>query len=96
MKRRCDYCNGDHAPSSFDYVRHRYGVPARAGGRILYQGRPGVLTRGKGRYIRARMDGEARSIVLHPTWMVEYLDAQPLVGYDHPDSSVRSLAPMGQ
>lgn len=58
---------------SFAYVRGRYGVPARRGGRVVFDGRPGVLTSGQGHYVRVRLDGEQRSIIVHPTWRMRYL-----------------------
>jgi hypothetical protein len=59
---------------SFEYVRRAYNVPAKRGGRVLFRGKPGRITSGNGHYIRIRMDGERRSIIVHPTWEMEYLD----------------------
>jgi len=63
---------------SFDYVRSRYGVPAKRGGRVKFRGMLGTLTSGAGNYVRVRLDGEERSIIVHPTWEMEYLPAVPL------------------
>jgi hypothetical protein len=59
---------------SFEYVRRYYHVPAKRGGRVLFRGKPARITSGNGHYIRIRMDGERRSIIVHPTWEMEYLD----------------------
>jgi hypothetical protein len=59
----------------FDYVRQRYGVPARRGMRVVADGNPGRITSGAGNYIRVLIDGEKRPSTWHPTWHMEYLDA---------------------
>lgn len=59
---------------SFEYVRERYGVPARRGGLIRFQGEPGRILSASGGYIFADVDG--RRCKLHPTWEVEYLPAE--------------------
>lgn len=70
MKRRelCQWC-GQHPATSFDYVRHAYGVPAKRGVRVTVGGRSGVITSGAGAHIRIRLDGEARHRAgnYHPT-----------------------------
>lgn len=55
------------------YVRRYYGVPARRGARIEFDGRPGVITSCPGAYVRVRLDGETRSVPVHPTWRMTYL-----------------------
>lgn len=62
--------------TSFGYVRAYYGVPAKRGARVLYAGRPGVITRGAGAHIRIRLDGEKHSRPYHPTWRIDYLDGK--------------------
>lgn len=61
----------------FAYVRKRYGVPAKRGRRVVANGKPGVITRSAGHYIRVRLDGEKRSGYWHPTWHMLYLDEGP-------------------
>jgi hypothetical protein len=61
---------------SFDYVCRYYGVPARRGGRVTFRGEPGRITSGAGHYIRIRLDGWKRSILVHPTWEMIYDDAR--------------------
>lgn len=56
----------------FDYVRRYYGVPAKRGGRVKFRGAPGVITSGAGNYLRIRLDGEAKSVLVHPTWEMAY------------------------
>lgn len=55
------------------YVRDRYRVPARRGGRVWIDGRVGTITSAS-HHIRVRFDGERHSTPCHPTWRVEYLD----------------------
>lgn len=55
------------------WVRQYYGVPAKRGGKVLFEGRPAVITSTRGPHLRIRLDGERRSIPIHPTWEVVYL-----------------------
>jgi len=57
---------------SMDYVRKRYGVPAKRGKRVTVDGKSGRITSAKGGYILVRFDGMPISIPCHPTWRVEY------------------------
>lgn len=58
-----------------DYIRSFYGVPAKRGGRVRFFGKAGTITSAKGPHLRVRFDGERRSRCLHPTWGVEYVNA---------------------
>ena len=58
--------------TSFDYIRRTYKVPAARGVRVTVDGRPGVITSGKGGYVMVRFDGQKRPLPCHPTWRVEY------------------------
>lgn len=69
--QKCSYC-GNHPRTSFDYVHHRYGVPARRAMRVTADGSPGVITSGAGKYIRVRLDGAKHSFPWHPTWNMVY------------------------
>ncbi len=60
--------------SSFDYVKRAYGVPVARGRRVLFDGKPGVVTSGSGAHIRVRLDGAKHSVPCHPTWEMIYLD----------------------
>ena len=51
---------------SMAYVRRYYGVPARRGARVTYNGRPGRITSADHR-IRVRFDGDNFSSIIHPT-----------------------------
>lgn len=56
-----------------NYIRNHYNVPAKRGGRVRYNGKPGVITGTRGQYLRIRLDGEKRAGNYHPTWRIEYL-----------------------
>lgn len=71
----------------FEYVRRAYGVPAGRGRRvrIRYSAseiREGSITSAT-HYIYVRLDGEKRPKPFHPTWEVQYLDADGNVICDH-------------
>lgn len=70
------------------YIRGYYKVPARAGGRIRYEGAwpwrgEGTIVGGEGTilgpasgpYLRVQLDGHDEPITLHPTDRVVYLGA---------------------
>jgi hypothetical protein len=65
---------------SMEAVRRAYKVPAKRGGRILYDGdgRPqiGTIMSASGTYLKVYFEGEPRlrRHTLHPTWHVKYLD----------------------
>lgn len=56
-----------------EYIRKSYGVPAKRGGEVLYEGKHGVITGSYSAYLRIRLDGEKRSKLYHPTYNLEYL-----------------------
>lgn len=63
---------------AMEYVRGYYGVPARRGGRIRFQGREtGTIRSADGAYLRVQFDARKRVALLHPTWEVEYLPTDP-------------------
>lgn len=65
-----------------EYVRARYGVPAKRGGFVRFTGDPAgekyakIVGFNNGR-LRVRFEGEKHISTLHPTWEVEYLPAEP-------------------
>jgi len=66
---------------SLDYIRKAYGVPAVRGGRIKFQPCSGIAKEGfvvaaQGKYIRVRFSDMRRTVLLHPTWNVEYLESE--------------------
>lgn len=67
----CQWCS-NHPATSFDYVRHAYGVPARRGMRVTVGGRDGTITSGKGAHVRIRLDGETHTGSYHPTSQIVY------------------------
>ncbi len=60
------------------WIRQRYKVPAKRGGRVKYRetGQLGTITSASpsAPYIRIRLDGEKHSSVYHPTWQLKYLE----------------------
>lgn len=58
-----------------NYIQRTYGVPARLGGRVIVDGRPGTIVGMRGPRIMVRFDGEDRPRLYHPTWRVEYMEA---------------------
>jgi len=63
-----------------EWVRRNYGVPAKRGGRVGYTG-DGVPKLGTivsattSGHLKVELDNQHRSIKLHPTWKLRYLDA---------------------
>jgi hypothetical protein len=62
---------------SMQYIRKHYGVPAKRGGRIVfnYKGIPvfGTITGSVNASLRIKLDGDKRSGIYHPTWELKYL-----------------------
>lgn len=62
---------------SMSRIREFYGVSARRGRRIVYNGgfnpHGGVITGSDGLRLRIRLDGEKRSRRFHPTYCLYYL-----------------------
>ena len=58
-----------------EWVRKRYGVPAKRGGRVLFRDKPGRITAAKGGYLRVMTD-DGRYMIVHPRWQLTYLDAE--------------------
>jgi hypothetical protein len=48
------------------YIRMRFKVPARRGGRVELQGRFGVITAASGEYLLVKFDGEQSAVIVHP------------------------------
>ena len=57
--------------SLFDYIRKTYKVPAKRGGRIKMQGRPGRILSSNGTHLRIKFD-DGRKGYVHPTWEMVY------------------------
>jgi len=51
---------------TIEYVRKTYGVPATLGGRVTYNGTPGVIVRAT-HYVVIRLDGRRPVVYVHPT-----------------------------
>jgi hypothetical protein len=62
---------------SISWVRKRYGVAAKVGGRVEYSGcgKPemGTITGTISGHLRIRLDGLKHSLPFHPTWCLRYL-----------------------
>lgn len=64
-------------PDCYEYVRKYYGVPAVVGGRVVCNGKAGVLVRATSdlHYVHIRFDGARFSVPAHPTDKIVYLPA---------------------
>jgi len=65
---------------SLDYIRKAYGVPVSRGCRIKFTpctgiAKDGFVVAARGKYIRVRFADMRRTVLLHPTWNVEYLES---------------------
>lgn len=64
---------------SLEWIRKRYGVPAKRGGRIEYtgEGKPelGTICGASGGHLSIRLDGVKHTMPFHPTWKLRYLEA---------------------
>lgn len=58
------------------YIRDYYGVPAKRGGRVEVDGKPGRICGARGASLSVRFDGDKRSDKAHPTWRVTYLGSE--------------------
>ncbi|SEL50683.1 hypothetical protein SAMN05518845_10811 [Variovorax sp. YR750] len=56
------------------YIRIRFKVPARRGGRVELQGRFGVITGASGEHLLVRFDGESTASIVHPVEL-NYVEA---------------------
>lgn len=78
---------------SMDYVRRCYGVPAKRGGRVRFRpGGPcgareqlGTIAGARGQYLRVRVDTQRRPLLVHPTWMIDYLVGEVWVRGESPE-----------
>lgn len=59
---------------SMDWIRRNYGVPAKVGGKVKFHGMDAVITSARGHYLRLKMEGAKRSVIVHPVWSMEYID----------------------
>jgi hypothetical protein len=59
-----------------DYIRRRYGVPAKRGARVKYFNTHGTITGSSNGRLRIKLDGEKHSFRFHPTWNIEYTETQ--------------------
>jgi len=57
-----------------DYIRRVYGVPAKVGGIIEYEGKRGKIVGTRGQYLRIMLDGQSQVGSYHPKWHITYID----------------------
>ena len=63
-----------------DYVRKRYGVPAKRGGQVEYTSQldgermRGTICGASGGRLHIRFGDNKRTFSFHPTWQLDYLD----------------------
>lgn len=62
--------------SDFAYIRSYYGVPAKRGARVEYQGKPGTVTGTSGPHVMVKLDGGKHALPYHPTDL-RWADAAP-------------------
>lgn len=57
------------------WIRDHYNVPAKRGGRIIFDGKPGRITSMRGGHLMLHLDGDPpnRRVIVHPCWRMEYL-----------------------
>ena len=66
--------------NALKYIRDIYCVEAHRGHRIRYGYAlkvEGVILGGKNGRLRVRLDGIKRTVLLHPTWQIEYIQNLP-------------------
>lgn len=56
------------------YIRMRFKVPARRGGRVELHGRFGVIAGASGEYLQVKFDGEPVVAIVHPVEL-NYVEA---------------------
>lgn len=60
---------------SIEYIRTYYGVPAKRGGRVLFNGKPAVIIGTRNAYLQLK-DEQGNLFIAHPTWEMIYLNAR--------------------
>jgi len=67
-------------------IRRWYGVPAKRGWRVRYNGplgaREGTIRSARHGYLRILLDGYKHTGTFHPAWKLEYLDEAGGVIFD--------------
>jgi hypothetical protein len=66
---------------SLEFIRRAYKVPAHRGGRVRFCPCPGIdklgfVVAAKGKFIRVRFSDMKRTVLLHPTYALVYLDGE--------------------
>lgn len=55
-----------------DWIREHYGVPARLGVQVVFDGQPGVIVALHSGSVYVRLDN-GRTVPVHPKWRMEYV-----------------------
>lgn len=57
------------------WIRDRYGVPAKRGGRVVFDGKPGRILSTHAGHLVLHLDEDKPShrTYVHPCWRMEYL-----------------------
>lgn len=59
---------------TMEYIRRTYGVPAKRGGKVKFNGTPGVITSARGAYLRVLLNEVKHPAICHPRYCMEYID----------------------
>lgn len=64
-----------HAKGAIEWIRRTYDVPAKIGGRVIFDGQPGRICSTNAGHLAIHLDGTPvrRRVYTHPTWRMEYL-----------------------
>jgi hypothetical protein len=57
-------------PDNLSAIRDKFGVPARRGGAVRINGRPGVITGMSGDFVRVKLAGTGSGVPFHPLEIV--------------------------
>jgi len=65
---------------SMQWVRDRYRVPAKRGGRVEYTGEEkpqlGTIRSASGGHLNIQLDGVKHTMPFHPEWCLRYLEVK--------------------
>lgn len=92
VMRECSACVDRHG----GWVRSHYGVPAHLGGRVVFDGQPGVIVGLYAGQVHVRIDATRLVVNVHPMWRMEYLDGTVVTPEaPKPTRHVETLVPAG-
>jgi len=76
------YIIGIIEPMSLKYIRTHYGVPAKKGMKVIFNGQSGHITGAKGAHLRIRFEEEKDRRTFHPTWEMWYVTESGINRFD--------------